>query len=114
MVMTVSFNGLAGVYPAPASSCFALSTFGVPYPEAVRADASKYFWKVGVTMPVWLAAGCWPPSPMVAIWVRSSAAAIACRTASLLVAGCDGSRFGNSSTLVTGGDQVWLSLDLDR
>ena len=28
-------------------------------------------------------------------------------------AGCDGSRFGNSSTLVTGGDQVWLFADLE-
>ena len=65
-------------------------------------------------MPVWLAAGCWPPSPIVAICVRSIAWAMACRTASLLVAACDGSRFGKSATLVTGGDQVWLSGDLDR
>jgi hypothetical protein len=65
-------------------------------------------------MPVWLAAGCWPPSPISAIFCRSRASEIACRTSSLLVAACDGSRFGTISTLVTGGDQVWLSLDLFR
>src|SRR3954447_20428938 len=112
--MTVSFSGLAGEYPALASSVLALAGSGLSYPEAVSAAWSKYFWKVGVTTPVWLAAGCWPPSPISAIWLRSRAAAIAWRTASLLVAGCDGSRFGNRPTLSSGGDQVWLSPDLAR
>src|SRR5689334_681313 len=112
--MTESFSGLAVEYPAPDINCLALSTFGLSYPEADRAALSKYLSKVGLTTPVWLAAGCWPPSPISATWLRSMASAIACRTASLLVSGCEGSRLGTRLTLVTGGDQVLLSLDLLR
>src|SRR5262245_23039586 len=114
MVMMVRFNGFDGEYPAEASNCLALSGFGLSYPEAVSAALSMYLEKVGRTMPVWLAAGCWPPSPMVAICLRSIACAIAWRTASLLVAACDGSRLQKISTLVTGGDHVWLLFDLPR
>src|SRR5689334_17211294 len=114
MVMMVSFNGFDVEYPAPDMSCLALSTFGLSYPAADSAAPSKYLLNVGVTTPVWFAAGCCPPSPIRAIWLRSMADAIAWRTASLLVAGCDGSRFGKMFTLVTGGDQVLLSFDLFR
>src|SRR2546423_13339032 len=112
--MTESFSGFDGEYPAPDSSCLALSTLGLSYPAVASAALSKYLLNVGVTTPVWLAAGCWPPSPIFATWARSIASAIACRTARLLVALCDGSRFGYSATLVTGGGHVWVSLDLFR
>src|SRR4051794_41121014 len=84
MVMMLSFSGLLGEYPAVASSDLALSTLGLSKPDAASAAWSKYLLNVGATMPVWLAGGCWPPSPIAAIWVRSIAWEIAWRTASLL------------------------------
>src|SRR3954451_13780615 len=112
--MTFSLSGFDGEYPAPASSCLALSGLGLSYPAAARPAWSKYLSKVGVTTPLWFAAGCCPPSPISAIWLRSIAVAIAWRTASLLVAACEGSRFGNRPTFSSGGDQVWLVADLAR
>src|ERR1700712_4346639 len=105
--MTVSLSGLAGEYPAVASSCLALSAFGWSYPEAASAALSRYLSKVGETTPLWLAGGCCPPSPILEILSRSIAWEIACRTARALVALCDGSRFGNRRPFRTGGGPGW-------